>query len=172
MGFKGGFILIDQAKMDTIAELLGGIKLMENTIGVAGALTVTVPVTADFEKRYRAGYKRSPTSETLRNYGATITLAKSISVAGTVDDVRAIRAAFPRALPILGDRIPTEFFGINDNGRLQMNGSVTIIKNGKVQAPDQYFWWPKNQSEWDAIKKLSKSRANMKWFKAKIDDVF
>lgn len=172
MGFKGGFILIDQAKMDTIAELLGGVKLMNNTIGVAGALTVSVPVTTDFEKRYRASYKRSPTSEVLRNYGATITLARAIAVAGTTDDVRAIRAAFPRALPILGDRIPTEFFGINDNGRLQMNGSVSMIKNGKVQTPDQYFWWLKNQSEWDAIKKVSKSKANMKWFKAKIDDVF
>jgi hypothetical protein len=30
----------------------------------------------------------------------------------------------------------------------------------------------RHQAEWDAIKKISKSRANMKWFKAKIDDVF
>jgi branched-chain amino acid transport system substrate-binding protein len=172
MGFKGGFILIDQAKMDTIEEILGSVKLMDNTIGVAGALTVNVPVTADFGKRYKAAYKRSAVSESLRHYGATIMLAKAIPIAGTVDDAWAIRAAIAKALPIVGDRIPTEFFGINDNGRIQMNGSVTMIKNGKIQPPNQYFWWPKNQAEWDRIKKLSKSTANMVWFKPKIDDVF
>jgi len=172
MGFKGGFILIDQAKMDYIAEILKGVKLMDKTIGVAGAMTVSVPITRDFERRYKAGYKRIPTSEALRNYGGMIALAKVITVAGTASDVRAIRAAFPKALPILGDKIPTEIFGINDNGRLLINGSVAMIKNGKVQPSQQYFWWIKNQKEWNAIKKVSKSRANMNWFRPKIENIF
>jgi branched-chain amino acid transport system substrate-binding protein len=171
MGFKGGFILIDQAKMDYIADILKGIKLMDNTIGVAGAMTVFVPITRDWEKRYKGAYKRIPTSEVLRNYGGMMALARSIEVAGTTTDIHAIRAAFPKALPILGDKLPTEIFGINPNGRLLINGSVQQIKNGKLQEPQQYFWWIKNQKEWDAIKKLSKSQSSMNWFKAKIDNV-
>ncbi len=172
MGFKGGFMLIDQAKMDYIAEILKGVKLMENTIGVAGAMTVFVPITRDWEKRYKVISKRSPTSEVLRNYGGMIALARAISAAGTVDDVRAIRAAFPKVLPILGDKLPTEIFGINSNGRLLINGSVQQIKNGKVLEPQQYFWWIKNQKEWDSIKKISKSQSSMNWFKPKIDNIF
>jgi len=174
MGFKGGFILIDQAKMDYIADILKGVKLMENTIGVAGAMTVTVPISSDFERRYKGSYKRPVTSEVLRNYGAMIALSRAIQASGKINDVRAIRAAFPKVLPILGDKLPTEIFGINNNGRLLINGSVQMIKNGKAQEPEQYFWWPKNEKEWNAVKKVSKSKVqkkNMHWFKAKIDNV-
>lgn len=171
MGYKGGFIMIDQAKPDTISEILKGAKLMENTISVAGAMTVSVPITKAFEKRYKASYKRSITSEVLRNYGGMIALSRAIAVAGTVDDVRAIRAAFQKALPILGDRLPTEIFGINDNGRLLINGSVQMVKNGKFQPPTQYFWWMKTQKEWDAIKKITKSKEKLNWYKPTIKDV-
>lgn len=171
MGYKGGFMLIDQAKPDHIATILKGVKLMENTISVAGAMTVKVPITKDFEKRYVTAFKREPTSESLRNYGAVFALTKSMTVAGTVSDVRAIRAAFPKALPILGDKLPTEIFGINANGRLLINGSVSIIKDGKVHPPNQYFWWPKTQKEWDQIKKTSKSLEKMIWFKGTIANI-
>lgn len=170
MGFKGGFIMVDQAKMDTIAHLLRGTKLMNNLIGVAGAQTVGVPVTDDFFKRYLAGYRRAAVSESLRNYGAMILLARAITVAGTVDDVWAIRAAFAKALPILGDKLPTEIFGIEDNGLLLINGSVAEIdKDGKVQPSIQYCWWPKNETEWQNVKRSAKSTADMRWFKPTIE---
>ena len=38
LGYKGGFILIDQAKMDYIANILKSTKLMGNTIGVAAVV--------------------------------------------------------------------------------------------------------------------------------------
>jgi branched-chain amino acid transport system substrate-binding protein len=171
MGYKGGFILIDQAKPDYIADILKGVKLMDNTISVAGAMTVSVPITKTFEKRYKASYKRVITSEVLRNYGGMIALSRAIAAAGTVDDAHAIRAAFPKALPILGDRLPTEIFGINDNGRMQISGSVQMVKNGKFQPPSQYYWWMKNQKEWNTVKKITKSREKLNWIKPKIKDV-
>ncbi len=54
MGFKGGFIVIDQAKLDYIANLLKGYKLMNNTIGVATPMSVPVPASIAYEKRYKA----------------------------------------------------------------------------------------------------------------------
>jgi len=171
MGFKGGFICIDQAKLDYMGNLLRGYKLMHNTIGVAAPPSVPVPVTTAFIKKYQATYKRIVTSECYRNYGATMTLAKAIEVAGTTTDVRAIRASFAKALPILGDRIPTEIFGIHDNGRLLINGSVQMIKNGQLTAPNQYFWWITSDKEWDNIKKISKSQANMVRFQSKFGPI-
>lgn len=171
MGFTGGFICIDQAKLDYMGNLLRGYKLMHNTIGVAAPPTVPVPVTAAFSKKFQATYKRIVTSECYRNFGATIALSKAIEAAGTTTDVRAIRASFAKALPILGDRIPTEIFGIHDNGRLLINGSVQTVKNGQLGPPDQYFWWIKSDKEWENIKKISKSRANMVRFQSKVGPI-
>jgi branched-chain amino acid transport system substrate-binding protein len=171
MGFKGGFICIDQAKLDYMGNLLRGYKLMHNTIGVAAPPSVAVPVTVAFQKKFQSTYKRIVTSECYRNYGATMALAKAIEVAGTTTDVRAIRASFAKALPILGDKIPTEIFGIHDNGRLHINGSVQTVKNGQLTPPDQYFWWIKSDKEWDNIKKISKSKANMVRFQSKFGPI-
>ena len=171
MGFKGGFICIDQAKLDYMGNLLRGYKLMNNSIGVAAPPSVPVPVSEAFDKKYKATYKRLVTSECYRNYGATYALAKAIEVAGTPSDVRAIRAAFPKALPILGDKIPTEIFGINPNGRLLINGSVQTIEDGKLTPPNQYFWWIKSDKEWENIKKISKSKDCIVRFQPKIDNV-
>jgi len=171
MGFNGGFICIDQAKLDYMGNLLKGYKLMNNTIGVAAPTTVKVPVSDDFDKKYKATYKRIVTSECYRNYGATIALSKAIEAAGTTTDVRAIRASFAKALPILGDRIPTEIFGIGDNGRLLINGSVQAVENAQLTSPNQYFWWIKSDKEWEQIKKLSKSKANMVRFQSKIGPI-
>ena len=48
MGYTGGFMLVDQAKMDIIAQMLDGTKLMENAIGTASASSVPVPVSECF----------------------------------------------------------------------------------------------------------------------------
>lgn len=161
MGFKGGFITIDQAKLDYIANLLKGYKLMNNTIGVATPMSVPVPASIAFEKRFKANYKRMVTSEGFRNYGGMIALAKAIEKAGTATNVYKIRADFHKALPLNGDTLPTEIFGIKDNGGLLINGSTQTIENGKLTPPIQYFWWIKSDKEWDDIKKITKSTANM-----------
>lgn len=171
MGFTGGFITIDQAKLDYMANLLKGYKLMNNTIGVATPMSVPVPASAGFEKRYKAAYKTMVTSEAFRHYGSMVALSKAIEKAETISDVRAIRAAFPKALPIVGDRLPTEIFGINDNGRLRINGSIQTIKNNQLTAPVQYFWWIKSDKEWEDIKKVTKSKANMIRFESKMGEI-
>ena len=59
LGYKGGFILIDQAKMDYIANILKSTKLMYNTIGTAPVEQSPTPAAPALEKRYRG----IPTSE-------------------------------------------------------------------------------------------------------------
>jgi branched-chain amino acid transport system substrate-binding protein len=86
--------------------------------------------------------------------------------AGTTDDVTAIRAAFPKAFPLLGDKFPIEMFGISDAGRIHLEASVQMIKNGKYTNPDLYVWWLKSEKELDSVKKISKVTLPVKFMKA------
>jgi branched-chain amino acid transport system substrate-binding protein len=43
LGFKGGFVIIDQARADTIAKLIKGTKMFENAIGVAAVVVFPLP---------------------------------------------------------------------------------------------------------------------------------
>lgn len=156
MGYKGGFIMIDQAKQDYIASVLKGTKVMGNLIGTAGVLSVTAPGGV-FEKNYVAKYKRMVTWECALNYTGVYALSRAIVTAGTATDVYKIRASFAKALatPMLGDKFPNEVFGITPAGRLLILASVQTITNGKSDPSSLYAWWPETQKEFDAIKKQS-----------------
>ena len=166
LGYKGGFIMIDQAKVDFITNILKSNKLMEGVIGVAAVANVPTPAASTFDKRYHEIYKRMNTWESALNYTAMHLLAKAMVAAGTVDDVPAIRAAFPKAFPLLGDKFPTEFFGISDVGRVHLEAAVQMIKNGKYTNPDLYVWWSNSEKELDVVKKISKSKEPLKFMKA------
>ena len=165
MGYKGGFLLVDQAKIDYIAQKLDGTRLMENVIGVAGFAGAPAPVATAFDKKYRGSYKRLTTWEAVSHYNSVFALAKAIQVANTVDDVYAIRNAFPKAFPMLGDRFAAEDHGISSAGRVYSLAGVQSIKNGKFTQPDMYVWWTKTPAEFDKVKKATKYRAPLKLFK-------
>lgn len=156
MGFKGGFLIVDQAKMDTIAQMLDGTKLMENAIGTANVSSVPSPVSSTFIKKYQDTYKRIVTWEAMLHYGSMHALAKAIAAAGTQDNVYAVRAALPKALPMLGDRYPAEMFGVSDAGRIYMPAVIQSIKGGKFAQADVYVWWTKTPAEFESVNKLSK----------------
>jgi branched-chain amino acid transport system substrate-binding protein len=170
MGFKGGFILIDQAKQDYIAQILKGTKLMGNLIGTAGVLSLPPApgLVNNFDEMYTKTYKKMTTWECALNYTGVYALAKAIVAAGTVDDVYKIRAAFPKAFPLLADKFPNEVFGIADAGRMLILVSVQTVTNGKSDKSELYAWWPKNQNEFDRVKKISKTNKSLpfKWLKA------
>ena len=165
MGYKGGFLLVDQAKIDYIAQKLEGTRLMENVIGVLGFAGSPAPAAAAFDKKYRANYKRLTTWEAVSHYNSVFALSKAIQVANTVDDVYAIRNAFPKAFPMLGDRFASEDHGISPAGRVYSLAGVQSIKNGKFTQPDMYIWWTKTPAEFDKVKKATKYKASVKLFK-------
>lgn len=165
MGFKGGFLIVDQAKMDAIAQMLDGTRLMENSIGTASANSVLVPVYSSFDKKYKDAYKRNNTWEAMLHYQAMHALAKAIAASGTQDNVYAVRAAFPKALPMLGDKYPAEMFGIAPSGRIIMPAVLQSIQGGKFTQADVYIWWTKTPEEFENIKKISKSTPPKKLLK-------
>ncbi|MCL6610858.1 MAG: ABC transporter substrate-binding protein [Peptococcaceae bacterium] len=153
LGFKGGFILVDQAKMDYIDKnILKGIKLMENTIGVAAVAQIPTPTAPAFDKKYSEAYKRMNTWESALNYCAMHALARAMAAAGSVEDAPAIRAAFPKAFPLTGDKFPSEFFDISDKGRMHCMASVQMIKDGKYSPADLYAYWQNDQADFEKLK--------------------
>src|SRR5690606_17277373 len=136
LGFKGGFMLMDQAKMDEMARVLGGYELLEGSIG-------TMPLVADsrdsataFVERYRKmhGADKDPTSEMSLNYTATHLIAEAMKLAGTVSDPHAIRAKADEAAGKLdAAHNPNEIDGVAENGAFKANVVVGFVDQGKVQ---------------------------------------
>jgi len=153
MGYKGGFMLVDQAKQDYIAVLLKGTKIMGDLIGTAGVVSIPFDGAKIFDKKYTTTYKRMVTWECALNYTGMHALAKAIVAAGTVDDVYKIRAAFPKALdpPMLGDKYPNAAYGVTDAGRMLIMSSVQTVTKGKSDPSVLYAWWPKTQKEFDKL---------------------
>ena len=171
MGYKGGFLLVEQANINNIAQLLDGTSLMENVTGLPSFTSMPSPAAPVFAKKYKEKYRRIATSESAAHYDSMYYLAKAIQAANTVDDVYAVRAAFPRAFPQLGDKFPLEEYGISSNGRAHLWSGVQSIRNGKFTPVEIYVWWAKTQAEFDKVQKITKSTVPYKWFNKKIGTV-
>ncbi|MFO7568235.1 MAG: ABC transporter substrate-binding protein [Smithellaceae bacterium] len=156
MGFKGGFLLVDQAKMDEIAKMLDGTRLMEDTIGSANVDSIPVPFIKQFENRYAAAYKRGNTWEAMMHYTAMRALARAIEAAGTQDNVYAVRHAVSKAMPMLGDKFPVEFHGVTKAGRILITTAVQTVKNGKFTPADLYLWWVVTKEDIAEVNKFGK----------------
>ena len=164
LGYKGAFILIDQAKMDYIENILKSTKLMTNLIGTAAVALSPTEAAPAFVKKYKETYKRMCTWEVILNYNAMHALNKAMVQAQSVSDVRKIRAAFPRAFPLLGKYFPSEFVGITPGGRMYCPGSQQMIDaSGKYGPVDLLAWWCKNEQEFNKLKTDYPAMAGAKW---------
>lgn len=162
-GFEGGFVMIDQAKLDAIQAVMEKPLGLEGTLGLAKVTSISFPATENFKQQYTTAYKRDYTWESVVNYTSMHALAKAIVAAGTVDDVRAIRAAFPKAFPMLGDKYPMEVFGITQGGRMLSTPVVQTMKHGKFTQPNLYVWWANTQKEFDQVQKITKGSIPFIW---------
>ncbi len=162
-GFEGGFVMIDQAKMDAIYQVMEKPLGLEGTIGLAMIKDISMPASAVFAETYKANYKRPLAWESAANYTSMYALAKAIAAANTVNDARAIRAAFPKVFPLLGDKYPMEIFGITPNGLVLAPTVVQTMKHGKFTKPKIFIWWARTQKEFDKVKKASYMNPPPEW---------
>lgn len=157
LGYKGGFAFIDQCKVEQMAEMHKGYHLLQNSISVASVSDLPAPITPWFVKKFKDNYRGHYSWEVVLHYAQTLVIARAVQAAGTVTDVYAIRKAFPKAYPILGDVAGTEIFGITADGRQKMFSSTQEVDAyGKKGKPKLQAWWPKTQKEWDTLLKTSK----------------
>lgn len=136
LGFKGGFLIMDQAKLDEMAKVTGGLAPLEGSIGV-------LPVSYDervgpktFAAAYRKAYgaDKDPTTESSYNYTLTHALASAMKLAGTTTDAAAIRAKIGEALTKMAKETNAgEFKGVDAVGGTIVDPLVATVEGGKIK---------------------------------------
>ncbi len=133
LGFKGGFILMDQAKMDEVAKVSGGIKSLEGSVGVVPLDKYENEGAKLFLQKWQEDHNGVATSETAYNYFAMYLIAQAMQEAGTVDDAKAIRAAIASAMDKVSvEHNPYDVDGIDEAGNLGADPQIAEVVDGEV----------------------------------------
>ncbi len=156
LGFKGGFVVIDQAKPDYIAKVVKDLKSLEGMVSTGDLVRLPLPAVAGFSARYKAAYKREMGAECVLHYNPMKVIAKTIALTQSLDP-RVIRQNIPKALPTLGDEVPNELFGMNEQGFMYCGLIAQQVKNGKFTKVYYLFTFPKTKAEFEKYKKMSKT---------------
>lgn len=135
LGFKGGFIVLDQAKLDEMAKVIGGYEALEGSIGVMPVIVDDRAGMKAFVERYRKLHPgKDPSSEISYNYTAVHATAQAMKLAGSVSDPAAIRASMDKAYKSLpGEYNPSEIDGIDPSGGTLSNVRVAFVEGGKIK---------------------------------------
>jgi branched-chain amino acid transport system substrate-binding protein len=133
LGFKGGFIIMDQAKLDEMKKVTGSYDVLEGAIGVMPLVESDGPGVPAFVEKYRAKHNEDPGSEAGFNYLAMYVFVEAMKAAGSVDDAVAIRKHIQDGLNNLPkDKQVYVIPKIGDDGGLESEQSVAAIENGKI----------------------------------------
>ncbi len=135
LGFKGGFIVLDQAKLDEMARITGGYGALEGAVGVMPMSGDDRPDAVSFTNRYRKlNDNKDPSSEVALNYTAVHATVAAMKLAGTVSDATAIRAQMDQAFRKLpGQNNPASVEGLDAKGGAIINAIVASVENGKLK---------------------------------------
>ena len=133
LGFKGGFIVMDQAKFDEMKRVTGSYDVLNGSIGVMPLVESDTAAIPAFVERYKAIYQEEPGSEAGLNYIATYAFVEAMKAAGSVDNAEAIRAHMQDGLTNMPEDskiyiIPT----IADDGGFEGDLIVAAIEDGKI----------------------------------------
>jgi branched-chain amino acid transport system substrate-binding protein len=135
LGFKGGFVIIDQAKMDEMAKVMGGYQQLEGSIGVLPLIDDPAPDSKAFVQRFQKLYPgRIPSSEVSLNYTTVHATALAMKLAGTTSDAAAIRAKLDEAFKKLPPaHNPNGIDGVDAKGGTLADTRVGVIEGGHVK---------------------------------------
>ena len=138
LGFKGRFILADQAKMEEMARIIPMDKL-EGTIGLTPLYDRPIKDASAFTEAYkkRFGQDEACTTETAQHYESVGLLVYAMEIAGTTTDVAKIRAAMPQVFPLekRGMLVPSGLFALRENGAEIRIVYGTEVVGGKWSPP-------------------------------------
>jgi branched-chain amino acid transport system substrate-binding protein len=132
-GFKGGFLMMDQAKFEematvvSMADLEGSVGVHPQEIYPASGVPLFV---ANFRKR--VGPKPVLVSEIALNYQAVHIAARAMALAGTTTDVDAIRARVPDVVSQLPPAIAiSEIREVNGRGHIVRHVFGAHVRDGQ-----------------------------------------
>ncbi|WP_417780706.1 ABC transporter substrate-binding protein [Stutzerimonas xanthomarina] len=132
MGFQGGFIVMDQAKLDEIAAVTGGLDLLEGAIGVVPLSEYEGEAAKAFVERYKQAHGKVPGSEAAYNYLAFHALAKAMELAGSTDP-QQVRAKMAEAISALDPKYNLySIQGLTDKGGFITPTTMAVVEGGKI----------------------------------------
>ena len=138
LGFKGRFLLAEQAKLEEMVKIVPMDKL-EGSIGLTPLYDRPIKDALIFTKIYkkRFGEEEACTSETAQHYESIGLLVYAMEIAGTTSDVRKIRAAMPQVFPLekRGMLTPSGIFALRENGAELRIAYGTEVIGGKWSEP-------------------------------------
>ncbi|MBX0357628.1 ABC transporter substrate-binding protein [Halobacillus sp. Nhm2S1] len=137
LGFEGGFIIMDQAKLDEMESVTGSYEQLEGSVGVTPLIHSDYPGTDQFIEKYKEKYGENPGSEAGYHYVAMNAFMEAMKAAGTVDDPEAIRSHMQDGL----DALPEEkqvytIEEIGENGGFSTALRIAAVEDGEVVTID------------------------------------
>ncbi|PLT35573.1 ABC transporter substrate-binding protein [Bacillus sp. V5-8f] len=134
LGFKGGFIIMDQAKLDEMKKVTGTYEPLEGSIGVLPLVDTQNPGTAEFVKNYKAKHKEDPGSEAGLNYMGMNAFVEAMKAAGSVDDPKKIREKMAEGLKNIPEEKKVYLIpGIDEHGGFESDLIVGAVEQGKIK---------------------------------------
>ena len=135
LGFKGGFIILDQAKIDEMAKVVGGLTPLEGSIGVMPLANDTRPEAVAFTERFRKlNPGKDPSTEISLNNSAVHATGAAMKLAGPTTDATAIRAQMEKAFTTLPAMYnPNDIDGLDSKGGTIANVILGTVEGGKIK---------------------------------------
>jgi branched-chain amino acid transport system substrate-binding protein len=135
LGFKGAFIVLDQAKLDEMAKVTGGYGALEGAVGVMPMSGDDRPAAAAFTARFRKlNDGKDPSSEVALNYTAVHATIAAMKLAGSTSDAGAIRAKMDQAYRALPAQYnPALVEGLDAKGGAIIDTVIATVENGKLK---------------------------------------
>ncbi|QHS22424.1 ABC transporter substrate-binding protein [Virgibacillus sp. MSP4-1] len=134
LGYEGGFMIMDQAKLDEMKKVIGeSYKPLEGSIGTMPLVNANYPGTEEFVKKYREKYNEDPGSEAGFHYVSMYIFVEAMKAAGNTEDAKAIYENIQSGL----DGLPEEkkvyvIPGIDENGGFEINTRVAAVEDGEI----------------------------------------
>jgi len=135
LGFKGGFVIIDQAKLDEIAKVTGGYGPLEGSIGLLPVIDDSSVAMKAFVERFRKlNPGREPSTEVTLGYTGARATAQAMTNASSVSDATAIRAQLDAALKAMPQAAnPHGMAGVDSRGNSVGSLPVAVVEGGKIR---------------------------------------
>ncbi len=133
LGFKGGFIIMDQAKLDEIAAVLGGMDMIEGSSGTLPLAVSIEPENQKFFDDYKAAHGKDPGSEAGYHYFSMYLFVEAMKAAGSVDDPKAIMENIQAGLDTLSE--DKKIYKVNEieaDGGLVTPLRIAVVEEGKI----------------------------------------
>ncbi|WP_085993022.1 ABC transporter substrate-binding protein [Oceanobacillus senegalensis] len=133
LGFEGGFIIMDQAKLDEMKNITETYELLEGSIGTMPLINADYPGVPEFVEKYRAKYDKDPGSEAGFHYVSMYIFVEAMKAAGNVDDAEVIYEHIQDGLDALPeDKKVYVIPGIDENGGFEILTRVGAVEDGEI----------------------------------------